>query len=265
VPVVSAAEKPDPVLRTQTEFCSLLAGCGLPAPPGACSENTSAGISGVKYDAERCAEPRALASLGLLSSDPASFSVYRFLGKRYRVTYLVAGQLPMGRAQLAFLIDDLPLATKLLTAFRKKKYTAEYLDSEKRSFRGSREGTLSGEATRIVGSTASGHLAYFGYGRSQIGPWRLGGRSLALFEFSAVPRGLHYSFKVVVTPESGFVNRIMSLGLFRGLVHRRIREVVEDIDAATRELEKGGLPAALQKGGFTPEEQKRLEQFLALP
>ncbi len=264
-PANAAPEKPNPALRAQTEYCSLLVRCGLPQPPGACPGDTGAGVPGVAYDEDRCREPRELAALGLATDDPASFAAYRFLGKRYRVTYAVQGELPMTPARLGFLIGDLPLAAKLLTAFRKKKYVAEYLDDERRRFRGSREGTLSGEATRIAGGTASGRLAYFGYGRSQIGPWRLGGQSLARFDFSTSPRGLTYSFKVVVTPDGALVNRIMSLGLFRGLVNRRIREVVQDINAATNELGRGGLAAALQRGSFSPEEQKRIEQFLALP
>jgi hypothetical protein len=264
-PSSAAAKEPSPAERFQTEGCSLLARCGLTPPEGRCTPETSAGVPGVKYDEDRCAEPKALALLGRSPQDAESFAIYRFLGKRYRVTYLVTGELPMSAARLTFLIDDLPLAAKLLSAFRKKKYTAEYLDPEHRRFRGSREKTLSGEATRVAGSTSSGKLAYFGYGRSQLGPWRLGGQSMARFDFSPSSGGLTYSFRVVVTPDGAFVNRLMNLGLFRGLVQRRIREVVLDIEASTRDLVKGGISAAAAKGAFSPEEQKKLEAFLALP
>jgi hypothetical protein len=205
--------------------------------------------------------------LGLASDDRNAFPVYRFLGKRYRITYVVSGQLPLSPARLAFLMDDLPLAARLLTYFRKKGYTAEYTDAERRRFKGSREGSLSGEAGRVAGRTSSGRVVYFGYGRSQIGPWKLGGLSLARFDFApaATGAGLTYTFRVIATPDSAFANRVMGLGLFRKLVQRRIREVVQDIDASTRDLEAGGAAVLAQPGAFSAEDQKRLGELLALP
>src|SRR5207253_925745 len=147
-------------------------------PSGLCStSDASAGVRGVIYDETRCRPLRELAAAGVAPDDAKTFAVYRFLGKRYRVTYAAAGELPISAARLSFLLDDLPLS-------------------------------------------------------------------------------------VLVSPDGAFINRIMNLGLFRGLVQRQIREVVEDIDGASHALARRGLAAV--KGTWTPEERARLQAFLAL-
>jgi hypothetical protein len=244
----------------------LLVQCTLTPPAEVCNAAAASGVAGVTYDAARCREARELAAAGLSPQDPAWYGVYRFLGKRYRVSYALTGELPITAARLGFLLDDLPLSAKLLTALRRRRYTAEYLDEERQRFRGSKEGALRGEARRLVGTSSGGRLVYFGFGSSKIGFWRLGGQSLATLEFKplqAPATGVSYSVVVLVTPDTGFINRIMTLGLFRGLVVRQIREVVEDIDGAARALDQGGLQALPDT--WTPEEKARLREFRALP
>ena len=250
----------------RVEYCSLLAACRLEPPAGACPGEPSGGLAGVTYDEARCNDARDLHAHGLPSTSLDAYAVYRFLGKRYRVTYLVEGQLPLSHARLAFLLDDLPLAAKLLSRLGKNRYTAEYLDDTRRRFRGSKENNLKGEAARVAGGTRDGWIAYFGRGTSKVGLWRLGGQSLARLRFEPArppATGLDYSLQIVVTPETSVVNRIMSLGLFRRLVNGQIREVVDDIDRASRRLAEKG-PAALGDE-WTAEERARIDAFLALP
>jgi len=162
-------------------------------------------VGGVSYDDARCGEARELSRRGIASDDPVWYSLYRFLGKRYRVTYAVSGELPISAERLSFLLDDLPLAAKLLTAFRGRTYTAEYLDEEHRHFRGSKQGTLRGEARRLLGQTPEGRLVYFGFGSSKVAFWRLGGQSLATLSFAAQAKpasGIAYSLSVLVTPRT---------------------------------------------------------------
>ena len=274
LPVLAAAvgqasgrQPPRPeVPDLRVEYCSLLAACKLTPPAGACTPEASRGLPGVTYDEPRCADARELHAHGLSTQDFDSYAVYRFLGKRYRVTYLVEGELPLSPARLAFLLDDLPLAAKLLSRLGQHRYTAEYLDESRRRFRGSKEDNLTGEAARVAGGSREGWLAYFGRGRSKVGLWRLGGQSVARLRFEPVAaprRGLTYSLQIVVTPETSVINRIMSLGLFRRLVNGQIRDVVDDIDRASRRLAEKG-PAALGEG-WTAEERARIDAFLALP
>jgi hypothetical protein len=250
----------------RVDYCSLLVKCGLTPAPGLCTAEQEAGTPGVTYDEARCAEARDLAKNGVSTEDPAHFMLYRFLGKRYRMNYVLSGRLPLSPERLAFVIDDLPLATRLLTVFRGRTYTAEYVDAEHRTFRGSKEKVLKGEATRIAGSAREGRLVYFGYGRSKVGFWSLGGRSLAWFSFTRAPAGgTDYSLRILVTPDNAVMNRLMGLGLFRRLVEKQIREVVQDIEIATQTFARQGLPALEKKGRWSAEEKARLEAFLALP
>jgi hypothetical protein len=270
IPLLAAAvgksTEQAPITDLRREYCSLLTACALTAPDGACTAETGKPMDGVKYDDGRCADARELHTHGLLTQDLDGYPVYRFLGKRYRVTYLVEGQLPMSPARLSFLIDDLPLAAKLLSRLGNSRYTAEYVDETRRRFRGSKADTLTGDAAIVAGGTKEGWLAYFGRGKSKVGFWKLGGQSYARIRYDAVPapgRGLSYSLQVVVTPDSSVANRIMTLGLFRRIVHGHIREVVDDIDRASRKLSEIG--SAGLKDGWTAEERKQVDAFLALP
>jgi hypothetical protein len=84
------------------------------------------------------------------------------------------------------------------------------------------------------------------------------------FEAAAPPdRGLKYSLRIVVTPDNAMVNRIMTLGLFRSLVQGQIRQVVDDIDRASRRLAERGLEG--QGTDWTDEERARVAAFLRLP
>jgi len=263
-PTPPAAPTPSPDFRR--EYCSLLTQCDLKPAPGLCSDEERTALPGVKYDDGRCGHARELSSRGLSSESAEGFAVYRFLGKRYRVSYLVEGDLPMSPARLAFLIDDLPLAAKLLSRLGQHRYTAEYTDDTRRRFRGSKEETLTGEATLVAGHPGEGWMAYFGRGRSKVGFWRLGGLSFAEFLFEPHPApasGLKYALKIVVTPDNAMMNRIMTLGLFRSLVQGQIRQVVDDIDRASRRLAESGLDGLDQD--WTPEERARIAQFLRLP
>jgi len=263
---VGKSADPAPVTDMRREYCALLAACSLKAPEGACTAETGKPMEGVKYDEGRCTDARELQAHGLHSQDLDGYAIYRFLGKRYRVTYLLEGRLPMNPARLSFLLDDLPLAAKLLSRLGNSQYTAEYVDDTRRRFRGSKEGTLTGDAAIVAGDTGQAWLAYFGRGKSKVGFWRLGGQSYARIRYEALPapaRGLSYSLQVVVTPDNSVVNRIMTLGLFRRLVLGQIREVVDDIERASQRL--SAIGSAGLKEGWTAEERRRVDKFLALP
>ena len=247
----------------------MLARCGLPAPLPACSEPLSRGVRGVIYDDERCGETRRLFEQGLLPTDPLGARVYRLLGRRYRVVYSIEGRVPISRPRFLYLLDDLPLAAKLLARFQGKPYSAEYLDGPPhRHFRGGRQGVLTGEAQLVTGSPQQSGLTYFGTGTSQVGFWSLRGLSLLELEFAPVGAGssqLTYRIKVVASPVNAFYDTVMRLGLFRSLVEGRLREVIGDITQAMAKLEAGGLGAIATRPDWTPEEKAKLTALLRLP
>jgi hypothetical protein len=259
-----AGERPDP---SRLRYCSLTRLCGLPAPAEWCPDRLSHGVPGVTYGEERCREARALHGRGVGTDDALGYRIYHFLGARYQVAYAVEGEVRLSPARLAFLVNDLPLAAKLLSRFQRTRYTAEYLDGSGRRFRGTRGGKLSGEVELISGGTDEGRLYYFGRGASQVAFWKLRGVSLMVFEYTPAPdgRALRYRLRVLTTPASAALNVIMKTGLFRRVVEGEIREVVADVTEASRKLEQGGLPAPGPAPEFTGGERAKLEAFLKLP
>lgn len=256
--------KPDPL---RPRYCGLLKGCGLQAPDGWCPPEQSQGIDGVKYDDERCSEARELTAHGVRNDDLPGYRLFAFLGHRYRVLYDVEGEVPLSAARLGYLMGDLPLAARLLTRFQPTQYTAEYVDPQRRRFRGSKGSKLTGEADLIAGGPDARTSWYFGEGTSKVGPWRLRGRSLMRFEFApagADGRRVRYRVRILSTPTNAALNLIMNLGLFKSIVNGEIREMVEDVTQASGRLEAAGasLPADTR---WSPEDREKLAGLLRLP
>lgn len=255
-------EKPDPL---RLRYCGILKGCGLTAPPGWCTPEQSQGVDGVKYDDERCAEARELTAYGVRNDDLTGYRLFAFLGHRYRVLYALEGEVPLSAARLGYLMGDLPLAARLLTRFQSTKYTAEYVDPQRRRFRGSKGSKLSGEADLIAGGPDARTSWYFGEGTSKVGPWKLRGRSLMRFEFAPAGESrVRYRVRILSTPTNAALNLIMNLGLFKSIVNGEIREMVEDVTQASGRLEaaSAALPA---DGQWSPEEREKLAALLRLP
>ena len=260
----AAGEKPDPL---RVRYCGLLSRCGLAAPDGWCPPGQSKGVDGVKYDDERCTEARELTAYGVRNDDLAGFRLFAFLGHRYRVLYVVEGEVPLSAARLGYLMSDLPLAARLLTRFQSTPYTAEYVDPQHRRFRGSKGAKLSGEAALIAGGPDARTSWYFGEGTSKVGPWRLRGRSLMRFEFAPAGEGgrsVRYRVRIVSTPTNAALNLIMNLGLFKSIVNGEIREMVEDVTQASGRLEAAGATVQADPQ-WSPEDRDKLAALLRLP
>jgi hypothetical protein len=259
-----AADQEDPA---RLRYCSLTRLCGLPAPDDWCPASYTRGVKGVTYDEGRCREARILHSRGVGTDGVLGYRLYQFLGARYQVVYAVQGEVRLSPARMAFLVNDLPLAAKLLSRFQQTRYTAEYLDPSGRRFRGTRGKNLSGEVDLISGGTGEGRLYYFGRGVSQVAFWKLSGISLMEFDYAPAPgdRAIRYRMRVLTTPASAALNVIMKTGFFRRVVEGQIREVVGDVTEASRKLEAGGLPALGPGPEFSAEERAKLDAFLKLP
>jgi hypothetical protein len=257
--------KTDPL---RLRYCGLMRGCGLAAPQGWCTPELSGGVDGVKYDEARCAEARELTARGVRNDDLEGYRLFAFLGHRYRVLYAVEGEVPVSAARLTYLMNDLPLAARLLTRFQSTAYAAEYVDPQRRRFRGSKGSKLTGEADLIAGSPDVRTLWYFGEGTSKVGPWRLRGRSLMRFEFFAAGsdgKRVGYRVRIVSTPTNAMLNAIMNLGLFKSIVNGEIREMVEDVTQASGRLEAVGATALGAEAQWSPEDREKLAALLRLP
>jgi hypothetical protein len=257
------APTPDPRLR---EFCSLVRACGLRGGAVTCPAEVAGGVPGVKYDAGRCAPARTLASRGVTAEAPRHYGLFRFLGRRYRVAYEVAGEMPISATRMSYLMDDLPLAARLLTHFQGVEYQAEYLDADRSRLKASRAGTMAAEAERLSGSTGEGRLYYFGYGTSQLGPWKLRGQALVEVRYRPAPsgRGLAYDIRILASPANAVINAFMGLGLFKSVLRGKVEDVLSDIAQASAKLDRQGL-AGIAAASFSEDEKRRIAALLARP
>lgn len=257
------------VTEGQKDFCHVVRGCGLPEPAGYCPAPADLGKPAFIYDIPRCLEARLLTSRGVTPSHPVvGYKLYRFLGMEYRVIYEIEDHIPISEARLAYLLNDLPLAARLVSHFRKEPYTAEYMDAERSEFKGTKGKRLRGQARLISGDTQEKRLFYFGYGVAEVAFWKLKGPALMDFSYAADAvkgKGLKYKMKLLVFPGSGVINSIMNLGLFRKVVLGKVKEVLVDITESARMLANGGGAELLRRSDWTPAEKKKIEEFLKLP
>jgi hypothetical protein len=223
-------------------------------------------VPDVDYGEVRCAVPRRLFARGVRPEGDLGFRLYRFLGRRYQTTYPIEGTLALSPARMERLLDDLPFAARLLTHFRKVPYEAEYLDPDHVRFRGRRGDALSGEAERAAGGPRERSLVYFGHGRSRVGPWSMRGLGLVEVEFGPGKDGggLAYELRVVATPTNAFYNFLMSRGLFKSVLMGKVREVLDDIGEASRQLDAQAATIASEPR-WTPEDRAKLAALLRTP
>ncbi|MFC1586486.1 hypothetical protein ACFL5V_13140, partial [Fibrobacterota bacterium] len=150
--------------------------------------------------------------------------------------------------------------------FQKTKYSAEYLDGERKKYwRGNNGRNLSGEAMLIAGSIGEKKLVYFGFGIVKILKWKLKGQVLFDYKYKVEDgKSIAYDLKVVVFPGGAVVNAIMNMGLFKKVVKNKIIEVFTDITESADELNKLNYDHLLKKADWTEEEKSKLLVLLAL-
>jgi hypothetical protein len=254
-----------PKATPSPELCGLLARCGLIVDPAFCAPALSAGVKGVTYDEARCAEARDLRARGVAPDDPVGSRLYRLLGRRYRASYTVDDRVRLGEARLTFLMNDLPLAARLLTHFQRRKYEARYLDESHTRFWGRKGDVLTGEAQLVAGSVPERRLVYFGRGASKVAFWHLGGNGFLQFDFQPATGGVSYRLKLIASPDNGFINTIMNTGLFKRVVYGHMREVLDDITQAAEKLAQDGGAAIQRSPDWSEEEKAKIAAFLQLP
>lgn len=258
--VLGAAHPQTATFPRQLEYCSLLDKCDLEAPAAACPDSLKAGVEGVDYQRERCPEARELLARGISTDGFLGRQLFGFLGQRYRVDYPITDSLPVKAAALEYLLNDIPLAAKLVNAFQGTRYHVEYLDGDrKRIWRGDNGKNLSGEATLISGDVDENRLIYFGFGVVKILKWRLRGRVLFDYAYGVKPDGtIAFDLSVLVFPGGPVINSIMNLGIFKRVVRSKILEVFEDISDSAGDLSASSPDALKKKYDWSPGELAKL-------
>jgi hypothetical protein len=194
--------------------------------------------------------------------------VFPFLGGRYRVVYDIIGEAPISEARFQYLADNLPLAARLATRFSKTKYVMEYVDPGTKRFRASRADKMTGEAELLFADLPAQRRAYYGWGTSRFGPWKLHGSAyvdVRVRQSTKNPDRLAYDVRVRTAPVNAMVNAIMRLGLFRRYVVGQIESTMKDLVGAAASLSAPNLEKILADSTFSPEEREKVRALAALP
>lgn len=258
-----------PALR---DYCKLLYACGLKAPSGTCPAPRELGTPApFGPSSARCLEARELEARGLRTTHPEyGFRLYRFLGFEYRVDYAISDTLPISRARFEFLLDDIPLAARLVAHYQNTPYEAQYTNPQRTHFKGSKGPRLRGEARLISGSFAEGRLIYLGSGTAEVAFWTLVGPAMMDFRYRTVPatektpERIVYDLKVVVFPGNGVINSIMNMGIFRNVVTGKVQDVLTDITETARLLEKDQGKQVIGNPQWSEAERTKVEALLRL-
>jgi hypothetical protein len=252
--------------RRQREYCSLLNKCNLKPPVKDCPDSLSNGVEDIVYDETRCFEARQLVEKGISPTYYQGQKLFGFLGQKFRVAYNISDSLPVKQKQFEFLLDDIPLAAKVVNAFQETEYTAMYLDGDQKKYwRGNNGSNLNGEAALIAGSIQERHLIYFGFGIVKILKWKLKGQVLFDYNYVVNASGkINYELKVLVFPGGAIVNAIMNLSLFKKIVKKKIIEVFSDIINSANALNKLSFDELLKKYKWTEDDKSKLKILLSL-
>jgi hypothetical protein len=255
-----AGEPPKPA-------CALVKACALPVEVASCGEEPSRPLDGVVYDAQRCAEPRDLLAHGITPETGLGPFVYPFLGGRYRVVYDIAGEAPISEEKFDYLAEDLPFAAKLASRFSKTKYAIQYVDAASKRFHAARGDQLTGDAELLFLDAEPRRRAYYGWGSSKFGPWKL--RGSAYVDIRIRPgfkerKGIAYDVRIRTAPTNAMVNAIMRLGLFRSYVVGQIEDTMKDLVGAAAALSAQGVDSILKDPAFSPQEREKVRALAAL-
>lgn len=264
-PVLAAPDADQP--SRQRAYCNLVKTCQVADRTGACTEQLSAPVAGVELDQAYCGWVRSFDRkeiLPTLHSDATE--MWQYMGTKYHVMYVVADTVPMNPEALDLMMRNIPVAAKLVNAYRGTEYSAEFPIAEDSAFfRGSNGKSLRGRARQLWERPDHRERVYYGQGRVQILTWKLVGN--LVIEFRSWPLAgkagkTCYSARFTMFPSNSLINSVMNMGMFRSVAVGKIQEVLDDVMKASQEYSSGKLATAQVE--FSPQELKVLQQFETL-
>ncbi len=243
-------------------YCTGVYAC-LSEKPESCSSDMCRADTGITYDSDFCDVFRELHSRGVGPESSRGRRVYSLLSQKHRVTYEIAGELPIAAKVLAYLMDHIPFAAQLINAYEGTSYSARYLDEKGKRFRGTNGDTVSGTFITVEQNSDKTETVYFGTGTTKLLMWRLWGAGVIFFEYQSLDAGhITYRVRCMVSPGSSFVSSIMKFVLFRKLVNGMLRDIITSIHRATQEFAAGNRePLAAHAGFMNPEGRRGIKEF----
>lgn len=267
VPSGALAAPDDDQPGRQRAYCNLVKTCQVADRTGACTEQLSAPVAGVELDQSYCGWIRSFDRKGILPTlHTDATEMWQYMGTKYHVMYVVADTVPMNAQALDLMMRNIPVAAKLVNAYRGTEYTAEFPIAEDSTFfKGSNGRSLRGRARQLWEREDHRERVYYGQGRVQILSWKLVGN--LVIEFRSWPlasdnKRTCYSARFTMFPSNSLINSVMNMGMFRSVAVGKIQEVLDDVMKASQDYAKGQL--ATSQVEFTPEEKQVLDRFEAL-
>lgn len=259
-----ASALPDPEQPTpQRAYCNLVRSCKVPDKTLSCTEATSAPVSGVEFDQTYCSWIRGFARRGIYPTTPDAMEMFRFMGTKYHVMYVVADTVPVPLAALDHLMSNIPVAAKLINSYRDTKYEAIYPNlADSSFFKGNNGKNLSGQARQLWIRDDHRERVYWGKGKVSVLKWNLVGN--VVIEYRAWPASpgsplTCYSLRFTMFPANALVNSIMNMGMFKSVALGKIQEILDDVMLASQAYAQGKAP--LKAVTYTPQELSALKEF----
>lgn len=250
----------------QRALCGLLKGCGLTYQSPACTEALSEPVPSVSYDSLWCGWVRGFERRGIVPDHKTTYEMYRYMGTKYHVTYVVRDTLDVPFLALDHLVRNVPVTAKLINRYRGTSYSAEFPNTGDSSFfRGSNGSNLTGSATEVWKRDDHRERVYYGVGRVKILSWALKGN--VIIEMKSWPSPVAagksvYVLRFTMFPMNGFINSIMNLGLFRSVALGKIEDILQDIRLASAAYARGDK--VVKDEVLSPAEQASLQRFETL-
>lgn len=220
-----------------TAYCSVISNCMGATDREVCTTEKYKPNPDIEYVGEFCGDVHQMKGRKIYPGTLDGRAVYSLLGKRYRSTYRVEGELPVNMEMLDYLLDNLPFVSMLINAYQGESYEAVYLRPDKNLFRGGNGKSLRGSFYRPYREVSADSLRnfYWGYGYAKVLMWNLRGDGLLEMDFfDRGPRKVKYRLRAFAFPATAFINGIMQLSIFQNMVIKKINVVINDVEQAAR-------------------------------
>ncbi len=196
------------------------------------------------YTPEVCSPFRELRNRGLDFQTPIAQTMLSSLGGKYRVLYEVSAVLPVNVQMMDYLLANMPFTAELVNAYEGTKYNIQYLESNKKRFKGDNGSNLRGTFRWIADDSAGTRKGqrhiFWGLGSAKVLLWELHGLAVIFFDIDPVDsKHMKYRLRAIVFPSNGMLNSVMRMDMFRNVAMEKMQKIVGNIESAAKRFGAG--------------------------
>lgn len=221
------------------DFCSVIKHCLVLESRG-CEDKHYKKNEDIDYDLEFCGEVNEAYKLLGTHLTTSSRKTLTLLGKQYRMVYNVKGELLVSENQMQYLLGNIPFAAHLINAYNESEYSAEYLTPSKKVFKGTNGRSLKGRFRWAHKRPKENLMMAYGDGYAKVLMWNLKGTAIVYINFTPLsPNKVEFTVKCIAFPSGAMLNGIMSMGMFKSMVQKKINQIIDDVVKAAQEYASG--------------------------